>query len=431
MNARLAPRLYLGARRVTREADGRLALDGAGALVDAVVEMRRFPDDALLETRAHEGLLSAAEIERLAFGLAHFHEGAEIARGKGGSKSMGAVLALCAESLRRAPPAPIAAIEAHIERLSALIERDAALLDARDARGCTRHGHGDLILRNICLFEGEPTPFDCIEFSDALAQIDTLYDLAFLLMDLWRLGLKHLANVALNRYLDARDEADGLPLLPLFMALRATIRAHVAVSQERMEEAREDFALAQGLAHEAPPLVVAIGGFSGSGKSSVAAALAPLLGAPPGARTLNSDRLRKALFGAEPTARLPQEAYASAISVKVYTQMIAAAQRVAASPWPVVVDAVFDKQDARRDIEAAAKAAGAPFLGFWLEAPIEARLQRVDTRKHDPSDATREVLLRQMQGETGEIAWRRLDAARPAAETAKEIAAAVTTVSSA
>ena len=425
LNARLAPRLYLGARRVTREANGRLALDGAGALVDAVVEMRRFPDDALLETRAREGLLSAAEIERLAFSLARFHDGAEIARAKGGAKAMRAVLALCAESLRGAPPAAIADIDAHIDRLSALIERDAALLDARDARGCTRHGHGDLILRNICLFEGEPTPFDCIEFSDALAQIDTLYDLAFLLMDLWRLGLKHLANVALNRYLDARDEADGLPLLPLFMALRATIRAHVAVSQQRVEEAREDFALAQDLAHEAPPLVVAIGGFSGSGKSSVAAALAPLIGAPPGARTLNSDRLRKALFGAEPTARLPAQAYDSAVSVNVYAQMIAEARRVAASPWPVVVDAVFDKEEARRDIEAAAKTAGAPFLGFWLDAPIEERLQRVDARKHDPSDATREVLLRQMRGETGVIAWRRLDAARPAAESAEEIAAAV------
>ena len=186
----------------------------------------------------------------------------------------------------------------------------------------TRHGHGDLTLRNICLFEGEPTPFDCIEFSDALARIDTLYDLAFLLMDLWRLGLKKLANVALNRYLDARDEADGLPLLPFFMALRATIRAHVAVSQEKMDEAREDFALAQELAREAPPLAVAVGGFSGSGKSSVAAALAPLVGAAPGARTLNSDRLRKAFFGAEPTARLPPQAYDSAVSVKVYAQMI-------------------------------------------------------------------------------------------------------------
>jgi hypothetical protein len=425
LNARLAPRLYLGARRVTREADGRLALDGAGALVDAAVEMRRFPDDALLETRAFAGLLSASEIERLAVSLARFHDGAEIARGKGGAKSMRKVLALCAESLRGAPPAPIAEIDAHVDHLSALIERDASLLDARDARGCTRHGHGDLILRNICLFEGEPTPFDCIEFSDALAQIDTLYDLAFLLMDLWRLGLKHFANVVLNRYLDARDDADGLPLLPLFMALRATIRAHVAVSQERLEEAREDFALAQGLAHEAPPLVVAIGGLSGSGKSSVAAALAPLIGAPPGARTLNSDRLRKALFGAQPTARLPQEAYASAVSVKVYAQMIAEARRVAASPWPVVVDAVFDKEEARQDVEAAAKAAGARFLGLWLEAPIEARLQRVDARKHDPSDATRDVLLQQMQGETGAIAWWRLDAARPAAETAEKIAAAV------
>ena len=335
------------------------------------------------------------------------------------------VLSLAAESLRRAPPASGEAIDAHLDRLSALLDRHAARLDARDARGSTRHGHGDLTLRNICLFEGEPTPFDCIEFSDALARIDTLYDLAFLLMDLWRLGLKKLANVALNRYLDARDEADGLPLLPFFMALRATIRAHVAVSQEKMDEAREDFALAQELAREAPPLAVAVGGFSGSGKSSVAAALAPLVGAPPGARTLNSDRLRKAFFGAEPTARLPPQAYDSAVSVKVYAQMIGEAQRVAASPWPVVVDAVFDKQEARQEIEAAAKSAGAPFFGFWLDAPLEARLQRVDARKGDPSDATRDVLLRQMQGETGAIHWLRLDAARPAAEIAEEIAAAV------
>ncbi len=334
------------------------------------------------------------------------------------------VISLAAESLRRAPPAPAEEVDAHLDRLSTLLERHAAL--ARRARRPrrTRHGHGDLTLRNICLFEGEPTPFDCIEFSDALAQIDTLYDLAFLLMDLCRLGLAPLANVALNRYLDARDEADGLPLLPLFMALRATIRAHVAVSQERMEEAREDFALARELAQEPAPLLVAIGGLSGSGKSSVAAALAPLLGAAPGARTLNSDRLRKALFGAEPTARLPPQAYESAVSVKVYAQMIAEAQRVAASPWPVVVDAVFDKEALRRDIEAAAKAAGAPFFGFWLDAPLEARLARVDARKDDASDATRHVLLRQAQSETGPIQWRRLDAARPAAETAKAIAAA-------
>ncbi len=425
LNARLAPRLYLGARRVMRAADGRLALDGAGPLVDAVVEMRRFPDDALLETRAREGLLEEAEIERLARRLAQFHDGAEIARGSGGARAMRQVLSLAAESLRRAPPASGEAIDAHLDRLSALLDRHAARLDARDARGSTRHGHGDLTLRNICLFEGEPTPFDCIEFSDALARIDTLYDLAFLLMDLWRLGFKKLANVALNRYLDARDEADGLPLLPFFMALRATIRAHVAVSQEKMDEAREDFALAQELAREAPPLAVAVGGFSGSGKSSVAAALAPLVGAPPGARTLNSDRLRKAFFGAEPTARLPPQAYDSAVSVKVYAQMIGEAHRVAASPWPVVVDAVFDKEEARGEIEAAAKSAGAPFFGFWLDAPLEARLQRVDARKGDPSDATRDVLLRQMHGETGALLWRRLDAARSAAQIAEEIAAGV------
>nr|WP_245504357.1 hypothetical protein [Lichenihabitans psoromatis] len=65
----------------------------------------------------------------------------------------------------------------------------APLLDARGTSGKIRHGHGDLHLCNICLVEGEPTLFDCLEFNDDLATTDILYDLAFLLMDLWNRGL--------------------------------------------------------------------------------------------------------------------------------------------------------------------------------------------------------------------------------------------------
>ncbi|MGA8169411.1 MAG: phosphotransferase, partial [Methylocystis sp.] len=275
LNRRAAPALYLGARRVTRDASGALALDGEGKLVDAIVEMRRFEAGALLDSLAARGELTPRIVEQLARSIADLHDQAKIVRDIGGSAAMDRVSRLCEESLLAFPPAPIRDIEALAATLRALSRKHRALLDARHAQGKTRHCHGDLTLRNICMLEGEPTPFDCLEFSDELASIDVLYDLAFPLMDLWRAGESGLANLALNRYLDRRDEIDGLVLLPLFMSLRAAIRAHIGAAQNRPDEARRYFDLARELAKDNARCVVAIGGLSGAGKSSVAAALAP------------------------------------------------------------------------------------------------------------------------------------------------------------
>ena len=123
-----------------------------------------------------------------------------------------------------------------LQRLAAV----GGLLDRRRAEGKVRRCHGDLHLRNICLLDGKPTLFDCLEFSDALASIDVLYDLAFLLMDLEHRGLTDFSNLVLNRYLDLTDEDDGLPAMPLFLSLRAAIRAHVtATAMERAAQAGE------------------------------------------------------------------------------------------------------------------------------------------------------------------------------------------------
>src|SRR5690606_6298837 len=123
---------------------------------------------------------------------------------------------------------------ARIERLIAAtgrtLDEAAPLLDARRDKGFVRHCHGDLHLRNICLVGGEPTLFDALEFDEALASIDVLYDLAFLLMDLGYRGLDVLAAVTFNRYLEATKDYGGLPALPLFLSSRAAIRAHVTAS---------------------------------------------------------------------------------------------------------------------------------------------------------------------------------------------------------
>ncbi|MGJ0396699.1 MAG: AAA family ATPase [Methylocystis sp.] len=421
LNMRFAPELYLGAHRVTREADGSLALDGAGEAIDAVVVMRRFADDDLLEQIAKDGRLTRDMVESLARRVAKTHDEAVPDYERGGAAAMRRVLDDTALSLRSAAAARAEEIDGLVARLGDALDAQSALLDRRKAQGKVRRCHGDLTLRNICLFDGAPTLFDCLEFDDEMATIDVLYDLGFLLMDFWRAGWPAFANLAFNRYLDARDEADGLPLLPFFMSLRAAIRAHVEASQGNGERARLYFGLADALLAPAKGAVIAIGGLSGSGKSSVAAALAPLIGCAPGARIINSDRIRKRLFGVAPTARLPQEAYASEVSAKVYGEMFEAAARTAARGWPVIVDAVFDRPEDRETMETAAERAGAPFLGVWLDLDLARRAARVDARVNDVSDATREVLEAQMEKAAGAIEWIKLDASKDRETIAAEI----------
>ncbi|CCJ06211.1 AAA family ATPase [Methylocystis sp. SC2] len=421
LNTSFAPKLYLGAHRVTREADSSLALDGAGETIDAVVVMRRFADGDLLEQVAQEGRLTRDTVESLARLIAKTHDAAAPNDEKGGAAAMRRILDDTALSLRNAAAASAGRIDSLVARLDEALDAQSALLDARKAQGKVRRCHGDLTLRNICLFEGAPTLFDCLEFDEELATIDVLYDVSFLLMDLWRIGASAFASLTFNRYLDARDETDGLPLLPFFMALRAAIRAHVEASQQNADRARLYFDLAMTLLAPAKAAVIAIGGLSGSGKSSVAAALAPVVGCPPGARVINSDRIRKRLFGVAPTARLPQEAYASAVSAKVYEEMFDAAARTAARGWPVIVDAVFDRPQDREAIKAAAERAQAPFLGVWLDLDLDRRAARVDARVNDVSDATRDVLKAQMEKTTDEIDWLKIDASKDTATIAAEI----------
>lgn len=432
LNRRTAPSLYLGVRRVTREADGGVVFDGVGELVEAVVEMRRFEQDELFDRLAAAGALTTPMIETLTERIVQFHDLAPADRTRGGAAAMTGLLDLGeASALARSKligRAELAALAAKLEETGL---RHGALLDRRRDRGKVRHCHGDLTLRNICLLDGEPTPFDCLEFSDELATIDVLYDLAFLLMDLWRRSQFRLANVALNRYLDHCDETDGLPLLPYFMALRAAIRAEVAATRllqtnggedEAKDEARVYFKLASTLLAPSKGRIVAIGGLSGSGKSSVAARLAPLVAPAPGSRVVNSDRIRKKLFGVEPTQRLPPSAYTPEISESVYASMRDEAKRVATIGWPVIVDALFDRPEDRRSIEEIARAAKVDFHGFWLDADIECRMERVGARSHDVSDATREVLMAQLRHDCGEIAWTRIDAARELDSVVADIA---------
>jgi len=434
LNRRTAPMLYVSVRRITREADGRLMFDGPGELLDAVVEMVRFDEDTLFDRLAVQGRLTPVMLTRLAHTIARFHADAAIDHEHSGADRIAAVLVTNEKSLASSGVFPAETIASLTTASWRAFDRHITLLNARARAGKVRRCHGDLHLRNICLVEGVPVLFDCLEFDEALATIDVLYDLAFLLMDLWHRGLESDANLVFNRYLDACDEVDGLALLPFFMAVRATIRAHVTAEQasqtaeqasqtmgqdsptagqqhdELVAEARSYAALALRLLAAAPARLVAIGGLSGTGKSSVAAAIAHTIGPAPGARILASDRLRKRRYGVSEQTRLPPQAYQPEVSAQVYALLAHRARELLVQGHGVVADTVFDRPDERVRIERSALDAGVPFSGLWLYALPGQLVSRVEQRQGDPSDATAEVVREQLARDTGEPGWFQIDA---------------------
>lgn len=422
LNRRTAPEIYVGVRQITREVDGTLMLDGAGSLVDAILEMNRFDQQFLFDSMARKGALTPRIMEDLAQRIAVFHRDAAVSLNHGGAKGIEDVLDINDRALRATRLVSDDAASAFARAFERALEDHAGLLEQRRRSGKVKRCHGDLTLRNICLWRGTPTLFDCIEFDEALATIDVLYDLSFLLMDLWHRDQRHLANLVLNRYLDAAYETDGLGLVPFFMAIRAAVRAHVTAAQVEdatldaaetlLDEARQYFNLALALLEPSRPVLVAVGGLSGSGKSTVAALVGPDIGPAPGARVLNSDRIRKRLHGVEARARLTEDAYRPEVSEKVYAELRHEAQRALRAGSAVVVDAVFDRADEREKLERVAATSHAPFVGCWLEASTELLVSRVTARQQDPSDATAEVVRVQAGRDVGPMTWIRLDASQ-------------------
>lgn len=447
-NSRYAPGIYLEASPITREADGHLALAGTGTPVEWTVVMRRFDDRQQLDLLAADGPLSQDLCDRLARMMVDAHKMAPVMT----EKTDGFLSEL--ESYTRQNEEAFADHPAlfppdSAARLTALsrswLERISRTILERGRAGLVRLCHGDAHTRNIVLIEGAPVLFDAIEFSDAIATTDTLYDLAFLLMDLWTRGQKRAANRIFNRYLDrarsagldGRTAPDGLAALPFYLSMRAAIRAKIAASAaanqqdetlraDQEADARRYFEYALSFLARETPALVGIGGFSGTGKSRLAYDLAPALGRAPGARVLRTDVERKARFGLEETEKAPPEAYSQEASDAVYDALDRTARTIVASGHSVIFDAVLAKSHERSKLKSIAAACEADFFGLWLEAEPSVLKERVAQRTGDASDATPRVIDIQQTYETGPLdAWTRIDASGSPEETRAQAAASI------
>lgn len=421
INRAWAPDIYLAVEKVTESGIG-----GSGEALDWIVVMRRFDGAGLWDARAARGDLGPRDMRLLADVLARVHDAAETVSSRGGADDLRWVEDGDAEDLPKLFDR--SEVEALDRATRAEIDRHRRLIETRRASGAVRRCHGDLHLRNICTIDGAPVPFDGIEFDDRISCVDTLYDLAFPIFDLLRIGRRDLANALFARYLQRRPDEAGLALLPLFLSLRAAIAAKTrgfsAANQTDEAHARAErdvaascFALARRFLDDRPkPVLAAVGGLSGSGKSAVASGLAPLLGPAPGAVILRTDVERKRLAGIEPEAPLPPAHYTREASRAVYEGLYHRARACLAAGHSVVVDAVFAdpaERDAIRDIS---RSAGVEFHGLWLECPAELRMSRVAGRSDDASDAGVAVAAGQAALSVGEIDWRHLDAAKAPAE---------------
>ncbi len=400
LNRRFAPEIYVDV--VPLCFDGhRYRIQGKGDMVESCLRMRQFREDDLLLHRVRQRRFDPAWMDLLAEDIAAFHEQA---RGLHDIQAGRRLFEHLRDNIRVARErVPHAVDEATVTSHARFIQRSErekfGELDERERQGMVRDVHGDLHLRNLVLFGGRPTPFDCIEFSDEFRCIDVLNDVAFLVMDCEAQHIMGAGYRFLSRYLEHTGDHAGLGLLPLYLFYRATVRAKVAClqsgqqrQQKRLyDEARAYFRLASSYIEPQKPSCFAIGGLSGSGKSHLA------IKACDRRRTIvvRSDATRKRLAKARPDLPL----YGGQMTALTYEQLIEDALAAARAGFDVVMDATFLERTWRELARERFRRHGLALQFFWLDVPEEILRRRIRERmaaKRDVSDADLSVLEMQL-----------------------------------
>ncbi len=421
INRQFAPQIYRRVVPITQDSDGSLDIDGDGTPVEFAVEMTRFDERQTIDHLAEAGEPDSDLVNAIADAIGASHAVAPRAAAEPWVESIPTFIEGNTTAFRTAA----CFSERNIDDLNAASQsaylRIRELLRQRGRDGYVRRCHGDLHLANIVLIERKPVLFDAIEFDPTIASVDVLYDLAFPIMDFMRYNRHAAANALLDRYLAMTplENLDALAALPLFVSLRAAIRANVVLARlghacddkaDVMQSARAYFELAHLTIRPSAPTLVAVGGLSGTGKSVLARALAPDVTPLPGAVVLRGDVLRKERFQVTETDRLPESAYRQEITAQIYTVLVQRAVRILVQGQSVIVDAVFAHETERAAICDAARKLNVRFVGLFLATDLATRVRRVGRRERDASDATPEIAEIQEKYNIGRVDWAVIDA---------------------
>ena len=407
LNQRLAPDVYLGVERVTREADGELKLNGRGSVVDYLVHMRRLPDERALDRLLRTGSASSEVVRRVGTVLGEFHRRAEPAPIAFGPRTFRRNARENLQSLRSLWPATLPeAIRDEIEvRFDALLRQDWPAIVNRAADGKVRDGHGDLRMEHVYL-EDQIHVIDCVEFSKRYRASDTALDIAFLVMDMESNGYPDMVEPLLAGYRVGSSDEIG-PVLPLYNCYRSLVRAKVAFILEGEGDVPDGARAAARLSgrlnlHYAlrllrgdkRPLLIAVGGLPGTGKSTLARALA----AATGSSLRSADETRKRLAGLgsdnHPAERINGGIYSDAMNERVYATLLEEAASALQRGRNCILDATFRRMHDLAAVSALADRVGAQLAVIRCEAPEATVLGRLEQRSNTPdpwSDATVET----------------------------------------
>ncbi|HEX8739297.1 MAG TPA: AAA family ATPase [Casimicrobiaceae bacterium] len=415
LNRRLAPGIYLDVVAIGTSGTGP-RLDGPGPAVEYAVRMREFAQDALLSSVLARNELKAAHVDALAAEVAAFHRTAPGAAGTSPHGLPERVLRLALDNFAIIGPhagedrATVAALEGwtraeHATRLDALAQRHAT--------GAIRECHGDLHLANVVLADGEPTMFDCIEFSEEMRWIDPMSEIAFTAMDLEHRGRPDLAHRFVSAYLESSGDYAGCAILRYYLVYRAMVRAKVACLRAAQLPAGDDrtaarrelgqyLRLATRYTAAAQRTLAVMHGPSGCGKSTLALALVESTGAI----RVRTDAERKRLAGlarnAHSGAALDAGPYAADMTRQTYEHVLSCAQSIIAGGFIALVDGAFLQKWQRDLARERAVAEGVAFVVVDCRAApavLQARVVARATGGDDISEAGTEVLAHQLQSE--------------------------------
>lgn len=423
INGPTAPEIYLDVIAITRDNTGKLALNGRGGPIEWAVAMHRFDPQLTFDNLARRNALTNQDLDGAVDAIMKFQNRAALRRAKDWIVDLSSYIEQNDRAFHEAYTAfSLQDSNTLTQRTQAEWNRIRPLLQARGTNNKIRRCHGDLHLRNIVRLGDTIRLFDAVEFDERIATGDVLYDLAFFLMDLDEHGHRREANRVLNRYLakvNDEDDLEALAALPLFMSIRAALRAKItAMSAQHLhngeralaqKEAQRFMEFANDALEPNDVSLTVVGGLSGVGKSAVAQALAPIIGRSPGAIILRSDIVRKNMMQGAWNEPLSESAYTPKMNKEVYAALERMACKCLAAGHSVVIDAVCARAEERDIFEALAMAVECHFAGVWLEAPLSTRLKRINRRGPDASDANADVAEAQEYFDLFDVDWPRVD----------------------
>lgn len=407
LNQRGASELYLEVLPITQSQE-KYQLGGSGEPREYVLKMRQFPQATLLSTMFEQGKLNDSHMEELGRVVAQYHAKSQ---SNDYIRSFGQIA-----QVRQAIDENYAQTMQYIGKAQTQKQFEetkqytdnfftgrSQVFTSRIENNWIRECHGDLHLRNICLWQDKIMLFDCIEFNEPFRFVDVMYDAAFAVMDLAARQRPDLGNAFLNTYVEQTGDWEGLQVLPLYLSRQAYVRAKVTsfllddpgvpttVKDEAAKTAADYYKLAWQYTQPRQGQIILMSGLSGAGKSTVARQIARNLQAI----HIRSDAVRKHLGKIPLSERGGDELYTKEMTQKTYQRLLVLGMMLATQGFSVILDAKYDRTSLRMDAIDQAEFHQLPLQIIHCTAPIEVLKERLQNRTNDIADATADLLAEQ------------------------------------